>query len=46
VSKSDPKNDLTTRKIDKELDQQIEPKEMPDSAVSKTEANKSSRRER
>jgi hypothetical protein len=43
MSKND---DPTTRKIDKELDQQVEPKEMPDSTDRKTEVNKSPRRER
>jgi hypothetical protein len=44
---SNSKNeDHTTKKIDKELDQQVEPKEMPDSTDRKTEASKSPRRER
>jgi hypothetical protein len=46
VSKNNPKNeDHTTRKIDKELDQQVEPKEMSESTDRKPES-KSPRRER
>jgi hypothetical protein len=46
VSKNNPKNDdPATRKIDKELDQQVEPKEMPDS-TDREASNKSPRRER
>jgi hypothetical protein len=46
MGESDPKNDPTTRRIDMELDQQVERKEMPDSTERKTEPRKSQRKEK